>query len=41
VGCQVCDAADSVALYLDVWAEHLAYEGLETAELDDQDLVVI
>lgn len=37
---QVSDAADSVALNLDIWRHHLLDERLQPAELDDQDLVV-
>jgi hypothetical protein len=37
---QVGDTADSIALDLDVWRHHLFDQGLQPAELDDQDLVL-
>lgn len=40
VGGEVGDAPDRVALDLDVRRQHLADEGLESAELDDRELVL-
>lgn len=37
---EVGDATDGVALHLDVRREHLTDQGLETAELDDGELVL-
>ena len=37
---EVGHTSDGIALDLDVWAEHLANQGLETAEFDDEKLVV-
>ncbi len=37
---KVGDAADGVALHFDVGAEHLADQGFQTTELDDEQLVL-
>lgn len=37
---QIGDTSDRVALDLDIGRVHLSYQGRETAELDDEDLVV-
>ena len=37
---KVRHASDSIALHLDVRAEHLADERLQAAELDDEQLVL-
>lgn len=37
---QISDAADSIALDLDVGRQHLADKRCQTAQLDDQDLVL-
>lgn len=40
MGRQVRDAADGIALDFDIGREHLSDEGGQTAQLDDQDLVL-
>ena len=40
MGSQVRDTTNSVALNLNIRAQHLADEGFKTSELDDQELVV-
>lgn len=40
MGCEVGDAADCVALDLDVGREHLSDQGFKAAEADDGDLVL-
>lgn len=37
---EVGDAPDGVALHLDVGAQHLTDQGLESSQLDDRDLVL-
>lgn len=37
---KICYTADGIALDLYVWAKHLSNEGFETAQFDNEELVV-
>jgi len=37
---EIRNAAHCIALNLDIWAQHLADKGFQSAELDNKELVV-
>lgn len=36
MGGEICDTADSITLDLDIWAQHLTDERLESSKLDNE-----